>query len=145
MGLKYKAIGLAQPLVRASSHAQVLGIGSDDTDMDHGPSKVIHEPSSLMTDSVDPDKDRDCYSSDSDEQEEELESSLEVPEAAIVCVDAPSPPLVWVDLAPMDHDLRIDSGFESHFVSLLSFYEMGKHLRLLLVRSGGGAKPMVLC
>jgi hypothetical protein len=71
-------------------------------------------------------------------QAEDFESSLETPEMAMMCVDSPSLSSIWVDLAPMDPDLRIESGPEPHLALFLRYLKLGKHQRLLLVRWGGG-------
>jgi hypothetical protein len=64
VGLKHNAIGLAQPIIRVVSQAQVLDIGSVEAELDQDISEVILEHSPNLTDSVDRVEDWDLCSSD---------------------------------------------------------------------------------
>uniref|UniRef100_A0A2N9FBT2 Uncharacterized protein n=1 Tax=Fagus sylvatica TaxID=28930 RepID=A0A2N9FBT2_FAGSY len=133
VGLKHNAIGLAQPIIRVVSQAQVLDIGSVEAELDQDISEVILEHLPNLTDSVDRVEDWDLCSSDDKVQAEDFESSLKTPKMEMMCVDSPSLSSIWVDLAPVDPNLRIKSGPEPHAGSLLAVFEIGETSEASLV------------
>ena len=116
-----------------------------EAELDQDISEVILEHLPNLTDSVDCVEDWDLCSSDDKVQAEDFESSLETPEMAMMCVDSPSLSSIWVDLAPVDPELRT-SLVLSHMLALfLRYLKLGKHQRLLLVRWGGKSRSLWWC
>ena len=92
VGLKHKAIGLAQPKACASSQAQDLIIGSATTKVDQTHFSANPEPSTHFPCSIDPNNVRDFCSSSSDVNDGELEPTLVLNGARIECVQDDSSP-----------------------------------------------------
>ena len=106
VGLRTKAIGLAQEISRAVTQAQTLALanGSANKEHDQEMGDPILEPSPTVNESVEHANDDDSCSSGDEIQAEDFDPPRETSEMAIVCVDPSSPSSVWVDLASMEFD-----------------------------------------
>ena len=125
VGLRTKAIGLAQEIFWAVIQAQDLANGLGNMDQNKERVDPILEPSPTVNEPVDQDDESDSCSSDDEIQADDTDPPCETPEMAIVCMAPSSPSSVWVDLASMEseglmelypelHDGTFETGETSH-------------------------------
>ena len=131
LGLKHKAIDLAQLVIQVVTQAQDLDIGLVEVELDQDISEVILESSPNLNDLVNHDEDRGICSSDDEVQAFDVSDDASEPLASPRKVVAEPPELsspineAWVDLVMPMIDSRPFVKTETHDISD-SQYEYGQ-------------------
>uniref|UniRef100_A0A2N9I593 Reverse transcriptase domain-containing protein n=1 Tax=Fagus sylvatica TaxID=28930 RepID=A0A2N9I593_FAGSY len=126
VGLRTKAIGLAQEVARAITQAHTVANGSVNKAHGQGNFDLNLEASPTDNERSDQTEDSELYSSDDEIQVDDVDPPRESPEMVVACLDLPSPSSVWVDLALMESDVRLEVHPEPQDDSRLVIFEPGE-------------------